>query len=142
MRIVIPCLCVIAASCNQVPPEQEALVNYVERRVELPKGAGNLQCYERHYALLGRETLKRYFEGVADPPPRVLIGKYIRGQDRQPGVYMKASESDLPEISDAGCSVLTVFHIPGDTHRDGLKASCSANIAGVTPDEINPPVTC
>jgi hypothetical protein len=143
MRMLFPWLSVVAASCNQMALEEQALVNHVEQNVVLPAGGGNLQCYERHYAVLSGEELKRYFKGVAAPPERVVIGRYLHGPGRRPGVYMARNEDGLPAIGDAGCSMLELFYAPGDTDPDALKASCSPDIGGGAPDDVvNPPVTC
>ena len=142
MRMLFPSLCLIVASCNQAPSAERALVDYAEQNVVLPEGAGSLQCYERHYAMLDGEELRRYFPDVASPPQRVLVGTYIRGERTKPGVYLAKNEAGLPVISDAGCSALRLFYVPGDTHSGDLNATCSPNVFGVTPDVIDPPVTC
>jgi hypothetical protein len=142
MRMLSLSLCVIASSCNHIAPEEQALVDQVEHTVVLPEGGGTLQCYERHYAVLSGEELRGYFADVTAPPERILVGTYIRGEGSRPGVYLAKNEDGLPAISDAGCSALRIFYVPGDTHPGALKATCSPNVFGFTPDVVDPPVTC
>jgi hypothetical protein len=135
------CLCGFLVACSAHPTQEErALVSGVEKQVVLPKGGGNLQCYERHYVLLKGEQAKTKMGGIVVPGGRVLFAEYLHGRDAKPGVYWADSEKEMPAIADAGCSVVEVWYVPGVDRSP--KAWCSANIAGVNPAVIVPPVTC
>jgi hypothetical protein len=133
----------VCFGCTGHPtPEEQALVSKVESQVRLPKGGGELKCYERYYALLAGKELDAYMGvpliGLAGR--NVLIGEYRRGS--RPGVHWASSATELPpKIMDGGCDDMTVFHVVGD-QEPSIKAFCSTTIAGVPPDEISPPVTC
>lgn len=71
---------------------------------------------------------------------RLLVGEYRIGP--HPGVYLAKGVKDLPpEVADGGCDNIQVWYVVGDLPKR-IAATCSANIAGVSPAEISPPVTC
>ena len=98
MGILLPSICLIAAGCTEVTKDEQALIEYVEERVRLPKGGGD----------------------VAASPDKLLVGRYVRvrGAEGAAGVYSAKSESELPVIYDAGCSVLELLHVPGRTEPE------------------------
>lgn len=127
----------------QPSADEKTLISKVERIVRLPKGAGELNCYARHYALLQSKALDDYmgFPVQGLPGRKVLVGVYRRGDD-EPGVHWAGDATKLPpKIGDGGCSDISVFHVVGDRERD-IEAVCATNFAGVPPTEVIPPVTC
>lgn len=139
---MIVILAVALAGCVERPSLQEReLVSSVEQRVKLPSGVGSLRCYERHYALLQGRDLD---ELMGEAPPglsgrKLLIGSYVRGP--HPGVHWAKRAKELPQLADAGCSILKVYHLVGD-RESSITATCSLNVAGAAPERIDPPVTC
>ena len=109
----------------------------LESKVALLPGAGKLQCYERHYAILKGQELADW--GLQKPGRMLLVGHYFRSD--KPGIYWHKNSKDLPEIADAGCDMLTVAHLVGDPERR-IDASCSATFAGISPESVEPPVSC
>ena len=123
-------------------PDESALVSKVESAVLLPKGGGDLKCYERHYALLQGKELDDYvgvpLTGLAGR--KVLVGHYRFGG--HPGVFWVKSAKDFPlEIMDGGCDEIRVLHIVGEL-EPSIAATCAETIAGVAPEEIIPPRSC
>ena len=137
---ILVCLSSLAG-CSAHPTDAErALLTRVEKEVVLPEGGGELQCYERHYLLLKGEEADK-FAGFRVPGGSLLVAKYLHGRNAKPGIYWAKNDNELPKIYDAGCSVLEFWYAPGAPH-ERAQASCSPDIAGHSPDTINPPVTC
>ena len=142
-RATAAMLVLACSSCSVLPTSQEkALVTDVERRVKLPKGAGSLKCYERHYALLQGPELDEYMgvplEGLRGRA--VLVGLYRLG--KQPGIHWAQNAKMLPaKIADGGCSNINVFHVVGEREKR-LDAYCSETFAGVPEEQVSPPVSC
>ena len=142
MRPLLAFLAVTCFGCTGHPtPEEQALVSKVESIVKLPKGGGELKCYERRYALLQGKEVEEYvgvpLSGLAGR--KLLVGHYQLGNE--PGVHWTDSAKDLPEIMDGGCNDIRVWHVVGDQEAS-IAATCSSTIAGVSPEEVIPPVTC
>ncbi len=124
-----------------------ALISKVESIVSLPQGAGRLQCYARHYALLQGKEIADWWgiEETKMAGRKLLVGRYMVMdgylRNEKPGVFWSSSIKDLPEIMDAGCSQLNVYHMVGEDEAH-IRAFCSANIDGHSPEKVEPPVTC
>jgi hypothetical protein len=76
----LPLLIILScAACTAEPDaRQRALAEVIESKVKLPPGAGGLQCYARHYALVQGEEL-----GL--PKMELVQGHFVRMG--KPGVY-------------------------------------------------------
>lgn len=72
-----------------------AQVAVAERTMQLPKRAGGLGSFRRHYA------------GVVIDGRRVLRGTFISGRA---GVVIVANVAKLPVIFDGGCGIVEVWH--------------------------------
>jgi hypothetical protein len=143
MRFLPTFIALLCLGCTKHPTaEEKALISAVEDVVTLPKGGGKVACYGRHYALLESKEADEYL-GI--PLARLagrqlLVGEYRRGE--RPGVYWAKSSKDLPQaIYDGGCDNMQIIHIVGDPVRE-IVASCSTDIGGDIPNEIDPAVTC
>ena len=82
----------------------EEMMRRVERLVQLPKGAPNLEKYARYYSVDGDRVISTYITFV-DPENQhydlpVGQGRWI------------SDRLNLPAISDGGCSVVNVLYNP------------------------------
>ncbi|MCW3848287.1 hypothetical protein OF829_13660 [Sphingomonas sp. LB-2] len=138
LRLAVLLLAGCSGGCSQPTAEQNAIAADIEARVVLPKGAGNLKCYERYYAFAGDADQKRLLNFNL-PGKRVVFGSYVVG--KKPGVHWVASIDDFPDLQDAGCDKLNVFYIEGDKTLP-IEASCSFTFAGTIDNAVEPAVTC
>jgi hypothetical protein len=98
-RFVCSALLLVACSKPQ-PTPQDALTAEIERMVQLPDDAGQLQDYARFYAWQDRKIVGVYI-AIDDPKTFGLaIGAYRWLDD--PG--------DLPAPADGGCSAIDVVY--------------------------------
>lgn len=122
------------------------MVARAESIIKLPKGAGPMKCYERHYVLLKGKEAERYLGfSSAIANKGLLIGSYVRpktlnSSTGKPGIYWERNIERLPKIEDAGCSILRVFYLVGKEMP--TQATCSVTWDGRIPDELKSPVTC
>jgi hypothetical protein len=143
MRALLAFLALICFGCtaDHPTPEERALVSKVESIVTLPKGGGDLKCYERHYALLQGKEMEQYvgasLSGLAGR--KLLVGHYQLGD--KPGIHWAQSAKELPKRMDGGCNDIRVWHRVGDKEAN-IAATCESNIAGLSPKEVVPPVAC
>ena len=113
----------------------------IERLVVLPKGGGELACYERHYVLLDNDQFEEANGFRWEHSDTVVMADYLLAFDnRQPGIVLHDGHEEMPQIEDGGCSVLGLLYVPGDPHA--VQASCSLTWLGELPEKIEPPVTC
>jgi hypothetical protein len=77
-----------------------ALMDAIENQVKLPGGSAPLDQYNRSYAYPGDGT---------------VVGVYINLSGRQPGRSW-VSNTELPQIADGGCSVVTILYSPKTNH--------------------------
>lgn len=138
MRICLAFLALLAATaCSPRPSrEDQAIIDLVEKRVTLPKGAGKLSCYRRYYTVLrGKQIADELGAQVSDKP--VLLGRYVLGKN--PRVIWKASTKEMPIVFDGGCEILHVMYFPD--HPELPVAGCGLTFAGTSPEAIDPPVS-
>lgn len=145
MRRLTLALVLACFGCASGPSAREqALVAELEKRVVLPRGAGELRCYTRYYALVRGKQLEELLGVPGKLPMReLLIGTYREPKaGEKPGIRWVASPSDVPRIHDAGCSSMTVWYDP-DWPEKQVQASCSPDFAGSVPQEIHgKPLRC
>jgi hypothetical protein len=127
-----------AACANHPTAEQNAIVADIERRVVLPRGAGDLKCYERYYLIANEADQKRLY-GVALSGKRVVLATYVAG--KKPGVRWIDSADGFPDLQDAGCGKLSAVYIVGDPAFP-VEAACAPDLAGRIGNVVDPPVTC
>jgi hypothetical protein len=143
-RLILACA-LICFGCTSGPTEREqSLITEVETRVQLPKGAGKLQCYRRYYTVLRGKQLEEYLGGPNRLPYReLLIGTYREPEmGEAPGVKWVASMKEVPELHDGGCLDMTVLFATG-WPENKVKALCSLDFSGNMPEEIKgKPLTC
>ena len=135
MRAVLLLLPLTCSACGPTA-EENALISKVESTVVLPKGAGSLACYERHYALLRGDQVQEYIGPLKID--RMLVGRYIPSD--KPGVHWERNADHLPKIYDAGCGLIEVFYAVGIDKSP--RAFCATNLAGVSPEVVEPPRSC
>ena len=143
VRILVALSLFSASACSErITSDQAALIANVEKRVAMPKGAGDLKCYERHYSVLRDKEVDTYlgFHLSRTAGRSLLVGTYRFGG--HPGVYWTRSTDDLPrKIEDGGCDDIGILHMVGDPERS-IPAMCSTTMAGSMPDQVNPPRRC
>ncbi|MDB5430851.1 MAG: hypothetical protein JWP35_1967 [Caulobacter sp.] len=92
-----PLLLIAAIGLMAAGDPKAAIMDSIERQARLPDGALAVEKYERHYAYMGDGT---------------VIGIYVSlDGDDVPGRTW-GSTKQLPQISDGGCGVVTVFYDP------------------------------
>jgi hypothetical protein len=145
MRFPAVALTLICLGCTETPSTQEqALIAEVERRVQLPKGAGELRCYKRYYTVVRGKQLKEMLGGSEGLPFReLLIGTYREPDvEETPGIKWVGSREGVPKLHDGGCGDMTVWYAAGWPDND-LKAICSLDFSGNVPEEIvGKPLAC
>ena len=94
----LPVMCFACLLSLGAAKPEDAIMDRVERTVTLPEGASALSDYVRRYSYLGDRTVI----GIC-----ILREMGQSGQDRS---WVKPSR--LPQISDGGCGVVTVFYDP------------------------------
>lgn len=147
MRSSVIILALICFGCTERPNSREqALIAEVEKSVQLPKGAGSLQCYKRYYSVVrGKELEEMVGRQLAARLPfrEMLIGIYREPDHKEkPGIQWVKSPKEIPEISDGGCSDLRVWYAVGWSEQQ-VNATCSFDFAGSIPEEIRgTPLTC
>jgi hypothetical protein len=75
------------------------IMDEIERQVQLPPEAGELQQYARYYAFDGESVIGTYMSSGENDP---LRGKRLWLADRR----------DLPILMDGGCAVVNVVYDP------------------------------
>ncbi|MDR2858118.1 MAG: hypothetical protein LBV50_09755 [Novosphingobium sp.] len=142
MRTLPAILALACFGCTEHPTAGEkALISEVENLVALPKGGGELKCYERHYTILRGKDIEKY-AGTALVwlgKRELLIGHYRIGS--KPGVHWVKNVDKLPNIMDGGCNDIRIIHVVG-IHEKSIPATCSFTYAGDVPEEVMLPVTC
>ena len=138
-------LALMCFGCTSGPTAREqALIAEAEKRVQLPKGAGKLQCYKRYYIVLRGKQWKELFGGPSPPSyPEFLVGTYQEpGPREMPGIRWVTSMKDIPRLDDAGCQSMTVWY-PAEWPGEKVKALCALDFSGNMPEEIQgKPLTC
>lgn len=142
MRVLPTILALACFGCTGHPTaDEKALVAEVEKLVALPKGGGELKCYERHYTILRGKDAENYvgvpLDGLNNRA--LLVGRYRIGSE--PGIHWAKNATELPAIADGGCNDIRVVHVVGNQEKS-IPATCSITMAGVPPTEVTPPVTC
>lgn len=145
MRFPTIALVLLCFGCAEGPssPEQ-ALISEVEKRVHMPKGAGELRCYKRYYTVVRGKQLEELLGDLEKLPFReMLIGTYREpGPEDKPGIQWVGSSRDVPKIYDGGCGDMRVWYAVGWPEKE-IKASCSFDFSGNIPEEIRgKPLTC
>jgi hypothetical protein len=139
MRALIMPLVLVCFGCTEGPdPKEKSLLAEVERRVVLPKGAGELRCYKRYYAIVRGKQLEELLMSDANDLPfrEILIGLYRRpGREEEPGIQWVENPEDMPKFYDGGCNTLRVSHAAGLFEKK-IKATCSFTISGNIPDKF------
>ena len=91
----------IYARCNEpggwTPGTQD--IADLERRLALPKGAGPLNRYARHYA------------GVTESGIRLIRGVLVNSPTSSPGIFV-GSEIELPLVAEDACNAIDVAYNP------------------------------
>lgn len=145
MRFPATALALICFGCAEGPSAREqALIAEVERRVQLPKGAGELRCYKRYYTVVRGKQLREILDGFDRMPfPEMLVGTYREPNPGEtPGITWVSSREDIPDLHDGGCTDMNVWYAAGWPDKD-IKAMCSLDISGNLPEEIRgKPLTC
>jgi hypothetical protein len=90
------------ASAGEPTAEQVAIMDRIEREVQLPQGAGPLGTYRRQYAWHEEANGKRM----------TVVAIYVR-PGGTPGREWLENEADLPMIDDGGCGIVTLIYIVG-----------------------------
>jgi hypothetical protein len=120
MRSIWPIIVILLAACGSPPPgpdkpaadaadtaQRIAIMNAIDLGVALPKGAGPLASYERHYAWDDAEHRR---------VRAVFLSSDLPGRSWQP-------LETMPFVLDGGCSVITIVF---DVARNAI-ASVACN---------------
>lgn len=94
----------LTACSSAAEHQHNQLMQQVEERVQLPKGAERLDRYARYYAKDGDQIVAVYTT-LVDPKGRYL--DLPVGHQRWLGDHR-----NLPAISDGGCSIVNVIYNP------------------------------
>lgn len=126
-----------ACTAELTPEERATLVRDIELRVLLPKGAGDLACYQREYSI------------VKAPNTAFIVGEYhlatpymgMNAGDLKPGVIWEKRENLTMGFVDQGCRTLWFKH-PLHDIGSSIQAKCGPTLDGTLPKTVNPPVEC
>lgn len=94
----------LAACSSASERRHDQLMQQVEERVQLPKGANRLEQYARYYATDGNRIVATYIT-LVDPENRYY--NLPVGQRR-----WLDDHRNMPAISDGGCSIVNVLYDP------------------------------
>jgi hypothetical protein len=91
MRNVIMVAAIVISACSLEENPQKIIMS-AESRIDLPKGAGNINEYDRYYAVT---------DGWAD-------GIWIRSGNKNGKIIIVPRKNDLPYKADGSCGVIRV----------------------------------
>jgi hypothetical protein len=100
-----------AQAISHSSAREAALINEIEKRVQLPPGASSMWVYWRKYTYMADKT---------------VIGIYINQTMVDSGGVPSSTwvrRSQMPRISGGGCGVVTVFYDPAK--KSSPEATCN-----------------
>lgn len=106
-RLLIFLACSLVACSSESERRHDLLMQQVEERVQLPKGAEKLERYARYYATDGNRIVATYI---------TLVDSENRYYDLPVGQRRWVDDHrNMPAISDGGCSIVNVLYDPKAT---------------------------